>query len=101
MKVNKWRNLALVFMFGGFFVMYCGVYSRTLLPYLLAVGTVGLFIGILMYFRYGPVNPTVHKLTCPRCGAQIQVTGEIDACTACQQTLRRMAGGNYEPYVPT
>lgn len=101
MNVNRWRNLALVFMFGGFFVIYCGVYDRTLLPYLLAIGTVGLLIGILLYFRFGPVNPTVHQIQCPRCGSDIRVVGDQDACNRCRQALRRDDSGNYEPYVPT
>lgn len=86
-------------MFGGFFVMYLGMYSVRLLPYLLVIGGVGVLIGILMYFRFGPVNKTIHESECPRCGRMTKLTGETDACSYCQQPLRRTQDGNYEPYV--
>ncbi|MCL6452000.1 MAG: hypothetical protein K6T78_00050 [Alicyclobacillus sp.] len=101
MNSNKWRNWALVFMFGGFFVMYCGMYSRALLPYLLVVGGIGVVIGILLYFRFGPVNTSIQKVTCPRCGQSARLTGEIDACPHCHLTLRRTPSGSYEPDVQT
>lgn len=97
MNVNKWRNWALVFMFGGFFVMYCGVFNHTLLPYLLAVGGVGVVVGILMYFRYGPVNSSIQTVECPRCGQETRLTGPIDACNHCHQRLRKTESGSYEP----
>lgn len=96
-NVNKWRNWALVFMFGGFFVMYCGVFNRTLLPILLVIGGIGVVIGILMYFRFGPVNPRIQTIECPRCGEQTRLTGPRDACSHCQQVLRLTDGGTYEP----
>jgi endogenous inhibitor of DNA gyrase (YacG/DUF329 family) len=101
MNANKWRNWALVFMFGGFFVMYCGMYSIGLLPYLLVIGSIGVVIGILIYFRFGPVNKTIQESECPRCGKPTRLTGETDACSHCQQPLRRTKDGNYEPYVPS
>lgn len=98
MTASRWRNWALVFMFGGFFVIYCGVYNRVLLPYLLAVGSIGVVMGILIYFRFGPVNPTVKHVQCPRCGQQTRLTGTVDACSNCQQKMRLTESGTYEPY---
>jgi endogenous inhibitor of DNA gyrase (YacG/DUF329 family) len=86
-------------MFGGFFIMYCGMYSVRLLPYLLVIGGIGVALGILMYFRFGPVNKTIHEAECPRCGKTTRLTGEVDACSHCQQSLHRTEDGNYEPYV--
>ncbi|MCL6593403.1 MAG: hypothetical protein K6T31_05460 [Alicyclobacillus sp.] len=100
MNANKWRNWALVFMFGGFFIMYAGVYHRAWIPYLLAIGTAGVLAGILIYFRFGPVNPALHNVQCPRCGKVTRLTGVVDACSHCRQPLRRTAQGDYEPYVP-
>lgn len=97
MNVNRWRNYALVFMFGGFFIMYCGVFNRVLLPYLLLVGTLLLIAGIMMYFRFGPVNPSVLRIPCPRCGKETRVTGEEDSCSHCGQRLRKNTSGHYEP----
>lgn len=101
MNSNKMRNLALIFMFGGFFVMYCGMYSRAALPYLLSVGGVGVVVGILLYFRYGPVNPSITESECPRCGKKTRLTGPTDACSHCGQPLRKTESGQYEPYIPT
>jgi hypothetical protein len=97
--VNKWRNWALIFMFGGFFVMYLGMFNKMLLPILLVVGGLGVVVGILLYFRFGPVNPTIREIDCPRCGTKIRLTGERDACSHCGQRLLRTEEGNYEPYV--
>ena len=99
MNVNKWRNWALVFMFGGFFVMYFGMFNRALLPYLLVVGGTGVVAGILLYFRFGPVNSLVREIQCPRCGQTIKLTGERDKCLYCHQPLHRTVEGDYEPYV--
>lgn len=99
MNSNRWRNRSLIWMFGGFFLMYCGVYSIALLPYLLVLGTIGVIGGILLYFRYGPVNQRIQTVECPRCGHVTRLTGERDACTACKQTLRLTADGTYEPYI--
>jgi len=79
--------------------MYCGVYSTPLIPYLLTIGGFGVLIGILMYFRYGPVNTDIKTVECPRCGQGTRLTGAEDACTNCGQTLRRTPDGAYEPYV--
>lgn len=79
--------------------MYCGVYSARLLPYLLAAGSAGVVAGILLYFRYGPVNPSVRTVDCPRCGRATRLTGKEDACSHCRQPLRLTDGGHYEPYV--
>jgi hypothetical protein len=91
--------MSLIYMFAGFFIIYCGVYSRGLLPYLLAVGSVSLLIGIFLYFRYGPANPSVLSAECPRCGKTTRLKGEFDACDQCGQTLKRTTKGTYEPYV--
>ncbi|WP_029422659.1 DUF2614 family zinc ribbon-containing protein [Alicyclobacillus macrosporangiidus] len=99
MNVDKWRNWALVMMFGGFFVMYSGVYHRAWIPYLMVIGGLGVLAGILVYFRFGPVNPTVHEAECPRCGRITRLTGAYDACRHCHQPMRRVPGGGYEPYV--
>jgi len=97
---NRFRNQSLIYMFSGFFIIYCGIYSRALLPYLLAVGSVGVFIGIMLYFRYGPVNQTnVHTLECPRCGQMARLTGQEDMCSHCGQAMRRTEAGTYEPFV--
>ncbi len=101
MNVNKWRNWALVFMFGGFFVMYCGVFNHTLLPYLLAVGGAGVVVGILMYFRYGPVTPGIHTVKCPGCSQETRLTGTVDTCSHCHQRLRKTRTGSYEPDAKT
>jgi hypothetical protein len=100
MNVNKWRNWALVFMFGGFFVMYLGLFDKAILPVLLILGGLSVVTGILMYFRFGPVNTSIHETECPRCGSKIRLTGETDACSQCRLPLRRTADGQYEPYVP-
>jgi ribosomal protein L37E len=99
MNVNKWRNLALVFLFGGFFVMYLGVYNARLLPYLTVLGGLGVLAGILLYFRFGPVNPSIRTIPCPRCGQDTRPTGKFDACSHCGQPLQRTPSGSYEPYV--
>lgn len=88
-----------MFIFGGFFIMYFGVYSRSLLPYLMIVGGIGVAAGILLYFRFGPVNQSITTIECPRCGEMTRPTGQYDACAHCQQPLRRTADGDYEPYV--
>lgn len=100
MNSSRWRNWGLVAMFGGFFVMYCGMYSRALLPYLLIIGGIGVVAGILIYFRYGPVNPSIAEIECPRCGQPTRLTGPEDACSHCRQPLRKTENGTYEPYVP-
>ncbi|WDL98667.1 DUF2614 family zinc ribbon-containing protein [Alicyclobacillus sp. ALC3] len=99
MNVNTLRNWALAFMFGGFFVMYCGVFNRTLLPYLLAMGGVGVVVGILMYFRYGPVTASIQTVKCPCCGQETRLAGAVDACSHCHQRLRKTETGSYEPDV--
>ncbi|MCL6445399.1 MAG: hypothetical protein K6T83_18400 [Alicyclobacillus sp.] len=99
MNANKWRNWALVYMFGGFFIIYCGVYSKALLPYLLGLGSIGVVAGILIYFRFGPVNPTMRTIECPRCSNKTRLTGPEDACDTCHLPLRRTEHGTYEPYV--
>lgn len=101
MNSNKGRNLALIFMFGGFFIMYLGMFNRALLPYLLTIGGIGVVLGIIMYFRFGPVNPKIKEVECPRCGKFSRLTGAYDACTHCGQTLQRTDSGTYEPYVKT
>lgn len=88
-------------MFGGFFVMYAGVYNKSLIPYLLPVGSIGVLAGILIYFRFGPVNPSIKTIECPRCGRRTRLTGEFDACSHCKQPLRRTPEGTYEPHVPS
>lgn len=99
MNINKFRNWALVFMFGGFFLMYLGMFNKGLLPFLLVIGGFGVVLGILMYFRFGPVNPSIHETECPRCGVKVRLTGKTDACSHCGQGLRRTDAGHYEPYV--
>ncbi len=99
LNVNKWRNAALVFMFGGFFVMYLGVFNKSLLPFLLVIGSLGVVGGILIYFRFGPVNQSIHETECPRCGVRVRLTGQTDACSHCEQPLRRTESGEDEPYV--
>ncbi|MCL6627149.1 DUF2614 family zinc ribbon-containing protein [Alicyclobacillus shizuokensis] len=99
MNVNRWRNLALVFLFAGFFVMYLGVYSKRLLPYLTIAGGIGVLAGILLYFRFGPVNPSIRTIQCPRCGRDTRPTGQYDACAHCGLPLQRTPAGTYEPYV--
>ncbi|MCL6631365.1 MAG: hypothetical protein K6T63_01925 [Alicyclobacillus herbarius] len=98
MNVNKWRNLALVCLFAGFFVMYLGVYNKALLPYLTTAGGLGVLAGILLYFRFGPVNPSIQTIQCPRCGKPTRPTGRYDACAECGQPLQRTPAGTYEPY---
>lgn len=79
--------------------MYCGMYSRRLSPYLLTIGGIGVVLGILLYFRFGPVNTSIKETECPRCGQRVRLTGDVDACTHCQQPLHRTESGSYEPYV--
>lgn len=99
MNANRWRNWALIFMFGGFFVMYFGIYNKQLLPYLTVVGGLFVLAGILLYFRFGPVNQSIQTIECPRCGEQMRPTGAVDACSNCKQPLRRTDSGTYEPYL--
>jgi ribosomal protein L37E len=99
MKSNKWRNWALVYMFSGFFIMYIGVYVRSLLPYLIPIGGLGVVAGILLYFRFGPVNKSIQETECPRCGQMTRLIGDHDSCSHCGQSLRKTNTGTYEPYV--
>lgn len=100
MNSNRFRNQSLIYMFSGFFIIYCGIYSRTLLPYLLALGSIGVFIGMMLYFRYGPVNQSnVQTIDCPRCGQRTRLTGTEDHCTHCGQAMRKTGAGTYEPFV--
>ncbi|WP_026974214.1 DUF2614 family zinc ribbon-containing protein [Alicyclobacillus contaminans] len=100
MNINRWRNWALLLMFGGFFVMYLGVYDKVLLPVLLVIGSLAWVAGIGIYFRFGPVNTRLNEIECPRCGQRIRLTGATDACAHCGLPMRRVEGGQYEPYVP-
>lgn len=79
--------------------MYCGMFNRNLAPYLLTIGGFGVVVGILLYFRFGPVNTSIKEIDCPRCGQKVRLTGDVDACTYCHQALRRTESGSYEPYV--
>jgi hypothetical protein len=96
---NRFRNWSLAFLFGGFFIMYSGMFSKSLLPVLLVVGGISVVIGMLLYFRYGPVSSQMYTTLCPRCGASIRLTGKADACNHCGLTLRKTPTGEYEPYV--
>ncbi|GGJ05629.1 hypothetical protein GCM10010885_13470 [Alicyclobacillus cellulosilyticus] len=100
MNANRWRNGALVLMFAGFFTMYGGVYKLQWMPFLLVLGSLGVLAGILIYFRFGPVNPRLRTMDCPRCGERIRLAGERDACPHCRLALYRTAAGTYEPHVP-
>jgi hypothetical protein len=99
-NAEKWRNLGLVFMFGGFAIMYFGVYDKPLIPVLTIIGAIGVAAGIGVYFRFGPVGGTGRRVQCPRCGEVTRLSGRHDRCAHCKQPMRRTPGGDYEPYVP-
>jgi len=101
MNSNKWRNWGLVSMFAGFFLMYSSVYDKALIPFFLPIGSIGVLIGIGTYFRFGPVNSSIHTIDCPKCGTNTRLTGKYDACSFCKQPLKRMENGTYEPYLPS
>ncbi|MBX6353115.1 MAG: hypothetical protein IRZ10_07235 [Thermoflavifilum sp.] len=100
MNAEKWRNIGLVFLFAGFFVMYLGVYDKPLIPVLTCIGAVGVLAGIGIYFRFGPISGSGRRIQCPRCGQVTRLTGSHDQCAHCKQPMRRTATGDYEPYVP-
>jgi hypothetical protein len=99
-NAEKWRNRALIFMFGGFFIMYLGVYDKPLIPYLTVIGAAGVFAGIALYFCFGPVGGAGVKSECPRCAKVTRLSGAFDQCAHCGLPLRRTGSGEYEPYVP-
>lgn len=97
---NRFRNYSLACLFGGFFIMYLGVFAKALIPFLMCGGGVLVVIGLLLYFRYGPVNRNIQTIACPRCGHHTRLSGSKDACQFCQQPLQLTDAGSYEPYVP-
>ncbi|MGZ4031779.1 MAG: DUF2614 family zinc ribbon-containing protein [Tumebacillaceae bacterium] len=88
MRLNRQRNLALGLIFGAFLIMYLGVFSHTILPIALLIGTIMILISVFIYLRVGAMSMRIPTVECPHCHKYTKVMGTEDGCMHCRKPIR-------------
>jgi Zinc-ribbon containing domain len=101
MKLHNLRNLAMILIFLAFAIMYIGMFSKAILPFCFAFGSVILIISISIYFRLGAISIRIPQIECVSCQRTIKVLGQIDSCPHCKTRYKRDSFGEYQPIEPT
>lgn len=88
MRLNRLRTTALALIFLAFFIMYLGVFSALILPYMLVLGTIMILVSVFIYFRVGAMSMKIPALECPHCHRITKVMGMEDGCMYCNAPIR-------------
>jgi hypothetical protein len=87
-KLHRLRNLALGLIFFAFFMMYLGMFVKSLLPVFLLFGTFCLLVSVTIYFRMGALSMKIPQVICPSCLRTTKVLGREDGCMYCRAPIR-------------
>jgi hypothetical protein len=98
MKLHRLRNIALGLIFFSFFIMYMGVFVRSLLPIFFILGTICLLVSVSIYFHMGVISMKIPQITCPGCNRTTKVIGREDGCMYCRTPIRLDENGQWMQY---
>lgn len=89
-KINKIRSFALILIFAGMIIMYCGIWARKyawLMVILFILGIICIVLSTVVYFWIGLLSTKAVPIICPNCEKPTKMLGRVDACMHCKQPL--------------
>lgn len=89
-KINRIRTFALSLVFIGVVIMYIGIFFRSneiVMLIFMLLGVVAIIASTVIYAWIGSLSTRAAQVTCPNCGKQTKMLGQVDMCGHCREPL--------------
>ncbi|MCJ7843311.1 YgzB family protein [Lederbergia sp. NSJ-179] len=89
-KINKIRSFALGLIFGGFIIMYVGIFFKNhplVMTIFMILGLLAIIASTLVYFWIGMLSTKAVQVICPNCEKPTKILGRVDMCMHCREPL--------------